>query len=71
MGAFGRDAEGSRPGSTLEMQAYIVCWVELRPVARRMEIGSRLLPGRRGEGNIGWNDVQTRLEDSFSALFGA
>lgn len=62
--------EGSRPRSSLEMQAYVACWVEWRLAVWRKEIRSGLLHGRRGEVNIGWNNVQTRLEDFSFALSG-
>ena len=64
-----RDAEGLRPGSSLERQACDVCWVESRHVVGILEKGSGLLTRRRGEGNIDWNAVRMRLEDSFSAPF--
>ena len=43
--------------------------MELRPIVRIMEIGSGLLTGTRGEGNIDWNIIRTRLEDSFFVMF--
>ncbi|KAL6331633.1 hypothetical protein AAG906_011573 [Vitis piasezkii] len=49
------EEKGSRPGISLEMRACNVCWVESRPIAGIMEIGSGLLTGRRREGNIDWN----------------
>ena len=67
--AFGRDAEGLCPGSSVERRACDVCWVESRHVIGILEKGSGLLTGRRGEGNMDWNVDWMRLEDSFSAPF--
>ena len=58
----------SPPGLGLGKRVYTVCWMELRPVAGRMEKEGGSLIGRRGEGSTSWSVAQMRREGS-SALF--
>ncbi|KAL6341259.1 hypothetical protein AAG906_032377 [Vitis piasezkii] len=69
---YDKMSEVSRGGINwfvVEVKSFeILVKVELRPTVRIMEIGSGLLTGRRGKGNIDWNIIRTRLEDSFSVM---